>query len=96
MKFDTPIEVSGIQKVVINRKLVFDRRTDGWYLLTETGNSPGSVGCRTWKRSDAEMMHFVSKLLSKLKKSKKYPGCFTLTNRAWVHGDTLNIVRREP
>ncbi len=96
MKFNTPIEVSGIRQIVINRELVFDRRANGWFLLTKTGNSPGSVGCKTWKRTDDEMMRFVSKLLSRLKKSKKYPGCFTRTNRAWVHGDTLNIVRREP
>lgn len=96
MKFFAPIEVSGIQRVVINRKLVFDRRVSGWYLLTGTGNSPGSVGGRTWIKTDEEMQHWISKLLSKLKKSKKVKGCFTWANRAWIHGDTLNIVRRDP
>ncbi len=94
MKFEAPIEVSGIKRIIINRDLYFDRRCDGWYLLTQTRNAPGAVGAKTWKRTDESMMHLVQKLLGKLKKSKIHKGCFTWANRAWVHGDTLNIVRR--
>jgi len=92
MKFDYPIEVSGINRIVINRRLVFLREAGGWGLLTTAGNKPYG---ETWKKTDAAMMKFVQGLLTRLKKSSKYPGCFTWVNRAWVHGDTLNIVRRD-
>lgn len=96
MKFGAPIEVSGIQKIVINRKLVFIRLHGGWCLLTGTGNAPGALpGNTTWFKTDEQMKWTVDKLLGKLKPSKKVKGCFTWVNRAWVHGDTLNIVRRD-
>jgi len=95
MKFNSPIEVSGIRRIVINRKLVFVRVDNGpdWYLLD--GNGDPHVNGATWKRTADEMKYFVDKTLNKLKPSKKYKGCFTWVNRTWVHEDTLNIVRRD-
>jgi hypothetical protein len=85
------VEASGIKRVVIFRNQLWSR--EGW-LNSETPpqrvgegflwhippKNPGDGITHT--KSDAQMQKYIRGLLSGDK------------NRAWIHGDTLNIVRR--
>jgi hypothetical protein len=89
MKLPTAnLEISGIKKVVIFRKQLWSR--EGWMNFE---NPPQRVGEGfMWHipdpdgikhtKSIAQMQKYIWGLLSGDK------------NRAWIHGDTLNIVRR--
>ncbi len=91
MKFEAPIEVSGITRVVINRNMIWGYMPvqKAWALQDGTP----AIG-KTHLKTEHQMQRWISSMLGKLKKSKVHKGCFTWANRAWVHGDTLNIVRR--
>mgnify|MGYP001430205152 CR=1 FL=1 len=75
MKFENGIEVSGIERVVIDRKFVWQVREYGWHLIIPD-NAQG-------KKTFDEMATWIKLMVL----NPKY--------RAWVHGDTINIVRRD-
>jgi methyl coenzyme M reductase subunit D len=81
MKFEQGIEVSGIEKVVIDRRFVWKRTKSGpgcrWFL--EKGGPDNKVVSIA-----PEKMEIRIKLMVMSPK-----------RRAWVHGDTINIVRRD-
>jgi len=90
MKLKTEIEVSGITKIIIFKAQLWSR--EGWLNKEDPPkvvgkgflwHIPEPDGVRHTK-SDAQMQKYIRALLSGNK------------NRAWVHGDTLNIVRKQP
>jgi hypothetical protein len=72
------VQVSGITKVVFNRKTIWNQMSPGnnWFRPLEPNVMKQTVRCH------AEMMGIINLL----KADRRY--------RMWVHGDTLNIVRK--
>jgi len=75
MKFEQGVEVSGLKKVVIDRKTIW-RLVDG-SAVWELGGNPNAM------KSQEKMATMVKLMVLNPKR------------RAWVHGDTLNIVRKD-
>jgi hypothetical protein len=77
VKFPAGIEVSGLLKIVIDNRWVWQREHPRhiWWMPSRTGQSH----C---KYPD-DMARYIHALLKNPKR------------RAWVHGDTLNVVMKE-
>jgi hypothetical protein len=84
MKFPAGIEVSGIRKIVIDRKFCWEREDETFRSHIWEAFIRKTEGGATFHRKSHEAM---AKYIQNLLAHKKH--------RAWVHGDTLNIVRRE-
>lgn len=108
MKITGEIELSGIKRIVINRISVWERKGDpGEHIWWKISGGPGLSEVLTTARTKnpAAMMAHVNKLLSMgtiiqtTQATKK--GTIdvvvvqVLAYRCWVHGDTLNIVRKD-
>lgn len=78
MKFTRPIEVTGITRIVFDRKRVWDKDTDEIWTAKNDG-------------SDAIVRMMNHKDMSERIKYVEADSRF----RMWIHGDTLNIVRKE-
>lgn len=80
MKFHN-IEVSGIRNITFNRKALWQADGGMWRKVDLT-NAPAGVFDIIDSKTHEEMM----KIVNLLKWDRRY--------RMWIHGDTLNIVRK--
>lgn len=99
------LEISGITRIVINRVIVWqkeqtictDEPLEVWR-KTEGGpgfeNNHGPATCKT----PEEFMRMIARLLDRQIVIRKWQGHDVCTEqyRAWVSGNTLNIVQRDP
>jgi hypothetical protein len=76
------IEVSGIERIVFNRKTMWSLINGGRWQKRNTGNFPDTMP-PSEVISHSEMMCRVNNL----KKDPRY--------QMWIHFDTLNIVRKK-
>lgn len=81
MKFEQPIEVSGITTIVIDRTMVWQRwsrivkEDQDWHLTKpERKTKPWDV------KTSSAMKKYLTALLN--------------THRVWIHEDTLNLVKK--
>lgn len=95
------IEVSGIRRIVIRRQIVWERELscDDLPVWRKTAGGPGfdateAAGTRRATKTPEEMKRIVDKLLEKYVTTGRWQGQDVVGEqyRAWVHGDTLNIV----
>lgn len=90
------IEVSGIRRIVINRVQVFEQvdGTNPKFPWVKTEGGPGFKATPVRRLSAGEMKHKVDRLLEKQVTIDHWHGQEIVAEqyRAWVHGDTLNIV----
>lgn len=78
MRFTTPIEVSGIETVVFDRKKIWTIDEDEvWNGRTAEGTLVGIMNHKA-----------MCDRIKAVERDSRY--------RMWIHGDTLNIVRRTP
>jgi hypothetical protein len=96
MKFTTPIEVSGIHQIVINR-LVIWTRVEGIYKEPLWRKIDGGPGYKQRTITPEQMKRIVDKLLNKQITTGHWHGHEVVNElyRAWVHEDTLNITQRK-
>ncbi len=109
MKITGEIELSGIKRIVINRIACWERRDiDGGYQIwwKVAGGSGSSLLLSPAKRrTPYVMMAHVNRLLAMgmegavfhVTRKGDRVGIWkrSLAYRCWVHGDTLNIVRKD-
>ncbi len=99
------LEISGITRIVINRisKWCREPSCDEHHPLVwrKYAGGPGFdfdkvAGERSATKTPEEMKRLVDRLLSKQVTKCKWQGVDVVTEqyRAWVHGNTLNIVQR--
>jgi len=93
MKFYTPIEISGVQRVVINRTQVWDRQyiggdlnVDNQGFFVKIGGGPGFT-----KRKMMSTNAMARKIHTLLRNRDGYIYLY----RAWFSEGTLNVVRNE-
>jgi len=98
----THLEISGITRVVINRVIVWrkDMACDGPAWFKEAGGpgfDPDNHGPGICKLP-GDMQKMIARLLDKQIVIRKWQGRDICTEqyRAWVHGDTLNLIQRDP
>jgi hypothetical protein len=86
MKLKAPIEVSSIEKIVIDREFL-------WEL------DPATYPNRMWnlwgRPKDEE--HEIIRHMKNREQMSKYVNALigNPKRRAWIHGDTLNIIQKE-
>jgi hypothetical protein len=96
------LDISGITRIVINRVIVWrhDNACDGPAWFKEAGGpgfDPDNRGPGIRKLPE-DMHKTIVRLLEKQITIRKWQGMDVCTEqyRAWVHGNTLNIVQRSP
>jgi hypothetical protein len=102
MKFTTPIEISGIRRIVINRLIIWETRgtcDEGITVWDKIAGGPGfdynkAAGSRRAMKTPEQMKLYIDYLLEKQVVTGHWQGHEVVAEqyRAWVHGDTLNIV----
>jgi hypothetical protein len=99
------LEISGITRVVINRQIVWELgpSCDGPEVWRKTAGGPGfdeleAAGTRRATLFPHEMKKLIDRLMEKHVVIRKWKGHDVCTEqyRAWVSGNTLNIVQRSP
>lgn len=84
------IEVSGIERIVEGRKVVWERYADRWVKYVGGKDIPVTGMSTTEMHDYLDDKIFDNDL--KLIDGERYPYA---KNRVWVHGDTINIVRNK-